>query len=125
MKHKKNAIIHLVSFGILCVGFILTRYIFFEVHGMKQLPLVLFLSGIVVIGIAFLAKARQVSVFTALAYNVGFVAGVIFQNDGVDAGGTRTNNLWIIWTVVFVCFVLSAIINELIATWKKKSNSIE
>lgn len=37
---------------------------------------------------------------------IGFVAGVFFEIDGVDAGGAITNNLWIIWTVVFVGFAV-------------------
>ncbi len=122
MKDKKNAIVHLVSFGILCAGFVLTRYIFFDIHGMKQLPLILFLCGIAAIGIAFLAKAKRVSVLTALAYIIGFTAGAIFRTDGVDAGGGRTNNLWIIWMVVFVSFIVAAVIMEIIAARKKKSN---
>lgn len=122
MNNKKNAIAHLVSLGILCAGFVLTRYIFFDFHGMKQLPLILLLCGIAVIGIAFLAKAKTVSAFTALAYIVAFAAGAIFQTDGVDAGGGRTNNLWIIWTVVFVCFIVAAVIMEIIATRKTKGN---
>ncbi len=120
MKNKKNIILHLVSLGILCAGYVLTRYILFDLHGMKQWPLVLFVCGIVVIGVSFLAKAKQVPVFMALSYIGGFFVGAIFQTDGLDAGGGRTNNLWIIWAVVFVCFTLSAIINELIAARKKK-----
>lgn len=119
MNNKKNAIVHLISLGILCAGFVLTRYIFFDFHGMKQLPLILFLCGIAVIGIAFLAKAKKVSVFTAVAYIVAFGAGAILQTDGVDAGGGRANNLWIIWTVVFVCFTIAAVIMEIIAARKK------
>ncbi len=121
MKNKKNVILHLVSLGILCAGFVMCRYIFFDVHGMKQWPLFLFLCAIAVIGVSFLAKAKQVPIFTALAYSIGFVVGVIFETDGVDPGGGKTNNLWIIWTVVFVCFVISAVVNELIAARKKKT----
>lgn len=120
MKNKKNLILHLVSLSILCVGYVLARYIFLDLHGMKQWPLVLFVCGIVVIGISLIAKAKQVPIFTALSYIVGFVAGAIFQTDGLDARGGRTNNLWIIWTVVFVCFTLASILTELLAARKKK-----
>lgn len=41
MKNKKNFILHLICLGILCVGYVLTRYVFFDLHGMKAWPLVL------------------------------------------------------------------------------------
>jgi len=120
MKNKKNLILHLISLGILCLGYVLTRFVFFDLHGMKQWPLVLFLCGIIVIAISFIAKAKQVPIFTALSYIAGFTVGAIFQTDGLDAGGGKINNLWIIWTVVFVCFILASILTELLAARKKK-----
>ena len=120
MKEKKNFILHLISFGILRAGYILTRYVFLDLHGMKQWPLTLFICGLIVIGISFIAKAKRVSLFTALSYIAGFAVGVIFQTDGLDAGGTKTNNLWIIWTVVFICTTLVSILAELILARKKK-----
>ena len=120
MNNKKSLILHLASLGILCAGYVLTRYVFFDLHGMKQWPLVLFVCGIVIICISFIAKAKQVPIFTALSYIAGFAAGAIFQTDGLDPGGGRTNNLWIIWTVVFVCFTLASILINLLAAKKKK-----
>ena len=120
MKNKKNLILHLISLGVLCVGYFLTRYVFFDLHGMKQWPLMLFVCGAVVIAGSLFVRAKQVPVFTALSYIGGFAAGALFQTDGVDAGGGGTNNLWIIWTVVFVCFTLASIFTELLAARKKK-----
>ena len=119
MKNKKNFILHLISLGILCICYVLTRYVFFDLHGMKVWPLVLFVCGIVVIVVSFVAKANLVPIFTALSYITGFVVGAIFQTDGLDTGGGRTNNLWIIWTVVFLCFTLASILTELFAARKK------
>ena len=68
MKNKKNFILHLISLGILCAGYVLTRYVFFDLHGMKAWPLVLFVCGIVVVGISFIEKGKQVPIFTALSY---------------------------------------------------------
>ena len=113
MKKKKNLILHLISLGILCAGYVLTRYVFFDLHGMKQWPFVLFVCGIVVIGISFITKAKQVPITSALSYIVGFTAGAIFQTDGSDAGGGKNNTLWIIWTMVFVCCILISVLTEL------------
>ena len=119
MKNKKNLTLHLIFLGILCAGYVLARYVFFDLHGMKEWPLMLFVCGIVVIGISLIAKGKQTPIFTALSYIAGFVAGAIFQTDGLDAGSGKTNNLWIIWTVVFVCFTLASILTDLFVTRKK------
>lgn len=105
---------NLISLCVLCIGFVLCRYVFFEAHGMKDWPLYLFLCGLIVIGISFAAKAGLVSVFTSLFYIIGFAAGLLFQTEGVDAGGGRANNLWIIWTVVFACAVVSSCLGEIV-----------
>lgn len=119
MKNRRNMITHLVSLGILCAGYILVRYILLDLHGMKQWPLALFLPGAAIIGLSFFAGAKQVPVVTALSYLLGFAAGLVFQSDGTDPGGGRTNNLWIIWTVVFVCFTLAGILTELLGMLRK------
>ena len=38
--------IHLLSLSVLCIGFVLCRYVFFDIHGMKQWPVILFVIGI-------------------------------------------------------------------------------
>lgn len=121
MKKEKNFIVHLVSFCILCAGFILCRYVLFDIHGMRQWPCLLFAFGVFVISISFFFKAKRVSVLTALSYSIGFLSGMIFQTDGVDDGGGRTNNFWLIWTVVFIGCIIFAIASEWIAVVKKEN----
>ena len=50
---RKNAALYLASLCVLCAGYLLCRYVFFEVHGMKQWPACLFLLGLVVLGVSF------------------------------------------------------------------------
>ena len=97
---------------MLCIGFVLCRYVFFDIHGMKQLPGFLFGAGVVSVGVSFFLEGKTTPVFTALAYSIGFLAGVIFQINGVDAGGGATNTLWIIWAAVFLCITLAGILCE-------------
>ena len=111
---KKNMIVHLASCCVLCFGFVLCRYVFFAMHGMKERPFSLFLFCFIVLAISFFTKARLVPIFTSVSYAAGFMIGVIFQTDGVDPGGGRTNNLWIIWTVVIVCAVISSVLGEIV-----------
>ena len=48
-KHKVSLINHVIGLGILMVGFALGRYVFFDVHGMKEFPSVLLTLGLVAI----------------------------------------------------------------------------
>ncbi len=106
---RKNAALYLASLCVLCAGYLLCRYVFFEVHGMKQWPACLFLLGLAVLGISFFTKKKWTPLVTAFSYPIAFAIGALFQTDGTDPGGGRTNSLWAIWTVVFVCaIVLSA-----------------
>ena len=111
MKNTNSNKKHLISLGVLCIGFVFIRYILLELHGMKQWPLVLCIAAIMVIGFSYIVNAKIVPLTTALSYIVGFDVGYLLQADGVDAGGGRTSNLWIIWTaVMFGAIVLSVII---------------
>ena len=118
---KKKIIIHLLSLGVLCSGFVLCRYVFFDIHGMKQWPVILFAIGIIAVAISFILEGKTTPVCTAFSYIAGFVVGVMFQTDGTDAGGTTTNNLWIIWTVVFICLILAGVIHDKFLRLSKKT----
>lgn len=117
---KKNIILHIVSFCILCVGFVLCRFVFVDFHGMYQWSKILFYFGLLVIVASFFFKGKITPLCTSFAYLVGFAWGAILQTDGVDPGGGRTNNLWIIWTVVFICIVIISVLTELIINIKQK-----
>lgn len=56
---KKKIIIHLLSLGVLCSGFVLCRYVFFDIHGMKQWPAILFGIGIIAVVISFILDGKQ------------------------------------------------------------------
>ena len=116
---KKRMLQYLLWMSILCTGFILCRYIFFFAHGMKEWPVVLFVCGAVVVAVSFFAKAKYVPAVVSTAYTLSFVIGVLFQTDGVDPGGGGTNNLWIIWTAVFLITIILSVVLELFIKIKK------
>ena len=120
MKKKIRILTALLSIVLLLAGFVLTRYILFDLHGMKQWPQTLLIIGAVIVVAAWFQKSKLIPLITSVAYTVSFFAGVLFHTNSVDAGGTATNNLWIIWTVVFACFTLASIFTELLAARKKK-----
>lgn len=118
-KNKKLLLTHGISFGILLIGFLMCRFAFFELHGMREWPFDLWIAGVVVILVSLIAKKQLVPWFTTVGYFFGFLAGVIFHTEGVDPGGGRTDNLWQIWTIVFVVGILAGVIFEIVIKWRK------
>lgn len=119
MENKKRFLQYLLWIAVLCGGFILCRYILFSLHGMREWPVILFAVGVVILTVSFLAKAKYIPTVTAAAYPLAFLLGALLQSDGVDPGGGRTNNLWIIWTVVFIGMIFISVCFELLIKKKK------
>ena len=63
LNNKKSVVNHVISLGILLVGFILGRYVFFDVHGMKEFPVVLLILGLVVMVISGLSTKKIIPYF--------------------------------------------------------------
>ena len=118
-QNKKVLLAHLISLGILLLGFLLCRYAFFGLHGMKEWPIDLFIVGIAAILISLLARKHYVPWFVMVGYILGFWLGVLFHTEGTDPGGGKTDNLWIIWTVVFLGCILAGILCEIWMKWRK------
>ena len=121
MSFPKRTVTFLISAGLLCVGYVLTRYVFFDLHGMKQWPLTLLIIGVIIAGISVVQKARVIPIVAGAAYSVSFLIAALIQTDSVDVGGMRTNNLWIIWTGVFLFLTAAGIVAELAARARNKT----
>lgn len=93
----------LVLFGI---SYWLCRFAFFQMHGMKQWPNLLAVMGITILVVAALFGNRIIPVASIIGYLGGFILAMIFNTDGVDQGGGRTNNAWIIWGTIFIFSIL-------------------
>jgi hypothetical protein len=109
----------LVLFG---VSYWLCRYAFFQMHGMKQWPNLLAVVGITILVVATLFGYRIIPVASLVGYLGGFILAMILSTDGVDQGGGRTNNAWIIWGTIFVLSILIGLILSCI--FKNKSKKI-
>ena len=105
-KNKVSLINHVIGLGILIMGFVLGRYVFFDVHGMKEFPATLLVLGLVVMLISILTSKKVVPYFISVGYIIGFVFGFLFQVTKMDANGVSVNNLWVIWTSVYVAFII-------------------
>lgn len=104
----------LIPLIILIFSFIIIRYVLFDIHGMKQLPLILFFCVFLVITVSTLTKVKITPYILAISYPIGFILGLIFQKNGTDLGGGSTNNLWIIWTSFIIIVMIILFIVELI-----------
>ncbi len=106
----KKSIIGFVALLALLASYFVLRYPLFNLHGMKQWPFGLAVVAIGISCVSIILKSNAVPVFAAIGYIVGFVVGLLFHSNGIDAGGGKTNNLWLIWIVVMLCFILLGVI---------------
>lgn len=119
MKRKYN--IPFISILVLLIGFVFCRYVFFGVHGMKQWPTILFVSGLVGIAVSSFFKCKFISISASFGYIIAFVLAVLFEQDYAEPTGAVTmNSLWIIWTVSYLCYVLLGVIVEIVKRYEKK-----
>ncbi|MCC8357926.1 MAG: hypothetical protein LJU34_08905 [Oscillospiraceae bacterium] len=108
--------ITLLSASILLLSFVLCRFVFFDLHGMRDWPAVLLIAGGVILGVSVLFRSRYLPLFAALGYPLSFAVGVIFQYDYADpAGGMTLNSMWIIWTAAYAILLCIGAVIEIIA----------
>ena len=123
MFNKENCIVHLTAAGALSIGFWLCRYAFLSLHGMYQWPGLLFGCGLFVTAVSFTLKAKILPAVIPTGYLISFAAGVLFQTNSMDMGGGTTNNLWMIWTLVFLGLILAAAVAEIVYRFKKSAKA--
>ena len=101
----------IIAFLVLALSYLMIRYPLFSFHGMKEYPMLLFLIGSVALVISGIGLAHKVvPVCIAVGYPLGFILGYLFQKDGPH----ETNNMWVIWGVVFLGSVAVGILCGLI-----------
>ncbi len=115
---KTNILWGIGMIGLLGISYWLCRYSFFELHGMKQWPDLLALLSILIIVITTIRGSRIIPAATVAGYLGGFIFAMIFSIDGVDPGGGRTNNGWIIWGFIFIFSFLIGFILDFISKQK-------
>lgn len=112
------AFVTLIVFGM---SYWFCQFFMFDMHGMKQLPTLLGIVTFVVLVLSLILKKYWISATTDLGYIGGFVTALLFNSDGVDAGGARTNNLWIIWTAILLACIVTGLVIEIAVNQKKFS----
>ena len=110
---------HLISLVLLVLGFLIFRYGVFDLHGMKEWPLDLLIAGVLIWFLSLLGGKKYAPWFIPAGYFLGFWMGVLLHTEGTDPGGGTTDNLWIIWTVVFLACILAGIVTEIVIKWHR------
>ncbi len=106
MDIKNKSLWGISMIGLLAISYWLCRYVYFEMHGMKDWPNLLAILSVFILVIATIFGNRIISVATVIGYMGGFILAMIFNTDGVDPGGGKTNNGWIIWGAIFSFSIL-------------------
>lgn len=87
---------------LLVFQYVICRYLFFDLHGMKDIPFLLFDISIVTMVIAVYNHLKITSISSVIGYILWFFIAFIFQSNGLDEGMGMTNNFWIIWLVGYI-----------------------
>ena len=117
---RKRIIYPIAASVLLFICFLLCRYCFFNLHGMKDWPVILFTFGLIVIIVSALFNSRKVMICTPIGYIMGFVLGMLFNTDSLDPGGGILNNAWIIWTTSFLMLIIIGVVLEVVTKRIKK-----
>ena len=121
-KYTSKDILFLCStVSFLGISYWLCRYFFFDLHGMKEWPNLLAIVALVILLAAFFTKKFRLSVMVSLGYPAGFSIGLLLHRGSVDPGGGATDNLWIIWAVGLLIWILAGIVMEMLTAQKQKS----
>ena len=112
MKYKHIFLTLLRSVLLLCFGYVLTRYVLFDLHGMIQWPMTMLTLGVIVVCMFF--RSELVSLVASAGYTFSFLIGVLFHADYMGPGGTSSNNLWIIWTGSYLFLIAAGIVLDFI-----------
>lgn len=103
-----------VASVVMVLGYVLARYVFFSLHGMKDLPLLLLVAGCAVALVSALCKARWPGAGAAAGYVLGFVLAAAFHTQGTDPGGGATDNFPLIWACVMLAAAAAGVVAEVV-----------
>lgn len=117
---KKNIYIFAASLLTVAAAYYVIEYIFYDIHKMKDWPLVLFIMTELIVMISAAAKKTRVARCATLGYIVGFILGVRFEHISYDPGGGAMSNTWKIWTIVLIVSALIGVLSEFLFSSDKR-----
>ena len=111
----------LISYSLLGIFYLLTRHLTFGLHGMKSWPDLMALIALILLSLAIGFKRRILTGFVLAGHIGGYVLAMLFQRDGIDPGGGRTNNAWLIWLISFLLVSGMGLAGEIVLRRKWKN----
>lgn len=79
---NKNTMIDIISIIMLILGFLIFRYVLFDIHGMGEFPFLLFIFGVIIEAISFILRWHKIMLCTSFGYNSGFILGSVLIKNG-------------------------------------------
>ena len=117
--NMKKRIPGLAALLIVVAVYFCLRSFWFDLHGMKEWPLYLFMVGGIIIALSGLGfRNRLLPLCTAFGYLAGFWFGYSLQYDS-SAG---YNTLWIPWTCFYTAAICTGIILTVIVKVQKQKS---
>lgn len=95
---------YLVNLLILAFSYLLIRFPFFKLHGMKDWPL--FMLGLALICLLLLGWAKKKKSMASLGYPISFVFSQAFSSKSYDEGGGLLSDNWKLWLIIYLCIVI-------------------
>ncbi len=84
-----------------------------QIHGGSGSAGIVAIFGLMACLLICFFNWKYLKVTINLGYIVALIIAVIFNTNGVDPSGGTTNNLWIIWLVTYVLFLILAMLLDL------------
>ena len=101
-------------FGVLIISYILVRFVFFDIHGMKDFPDTLILIAGALTALFILLNKNVSAFLSCFGYIIGFYIGTIFHTSYVDVITGKSDNLWLIWLIAYAIIIGIGYIIDLI-----------
>lgn len=102
----KKLKVSIISLIIVIINYVLTRFIFFDLHQMKDFTDTMTLLS-ACLTVIFLLSDNILSCFVSSISNIiGFVLGYMFNTTTIDYITGNTNNFWLIWIGSYIILVI-------------------
>ena len=110
----KKLKISIFLFILIIINYILTRFIYFNVHGMKDFPNTMSLLSAALTCLFILSENNISAICSTIGNTIGFFIGLMFYSVKVDYITGNTSNLWLIWGIsYFIVVILGMVINKM------------
>lgn len=100
------------SVAYLVLGWFAFRFLLLPQHGMKDVPTLLAVIGMLLVGVSLKKNYGSVARTASLGYVVSFLLAYLLQTNGTDAGGGSTNNMWLIWSASYFAIIAYGVFVE-------------